>query len=888
MTAHERRLLSWCFGLVISGLMLANCSAWLQNPAEDNSRGQTALRSGDYAAARKSFEAAVRTAPGPEASRVGLLQVLQITGAYEEADKRALQFLSTDSGSAGLYLESGRIETERGDYANAEKHFRRSIELAGSSVMKLEGMNELAGLLEMTGRRPESNSVWDKMLQEYTSGRIHGSGTLGVVAVAAWKRGYAQDAKDLFVDATDGKSGNEIQLEALSDFGYLFLEKYNAREATGVFRDCLKINKSYPPALVGLALAKKYDNNAEAENYARAALEINPHYVPALALLAELRMEEEDYGSALKEIQQALAVNPADLEALSLKAVCRQFLGDERTFSDTEKQVLKINPGYGRFYLTLAENLVSRRKYSEAVAQDRKAIEVDPELWPAYASLGMNLMRIGDLDGGRSALQQAFNKDPFNIWAYNTLDLLDQIAKFVGARSPHFTFLMAKEDRASLSSYAPKLAEEAYRNLTGKYGFTPEGPIQVEIYPDHGGFAVRTLGLPGLGALGVCFGKVVAIDSPRARPAGSFNWGSTLWHELAHVITLQMTRHNIPRWYSEGLSVYEEHRARPGWGDDLTPDFVRAYKEGKLLKVSELNAGMMRPKSPEQIGLSYYQAYLFCELIEEKFGFEKIKQSLNLFAENKPAEEVFRTALGWDTATLDREYAAFLDSRLREAARHLEFRQSPAGKDPSSEKLSLLALLGKKPDDFFANLRMGTILRGEKANREAEKYLRKAEELFPEYVGAGSPYQVLSGMYAEEKREDEELEQLISWTRHDETAAAPLERASQIYRRKKNWSAAAKALEQAVYILPYDPNSLSLLGDSAGEAGDWSTAVTAYQVLVDMDSPDPAGAHYGLARAFLALGRRPDAKRETLRALEIAPTFEKAQELLLQLSGAQP
>src|SRR5207249_6250298 len=86
--------------------------------------------------------------------------------------------------------------------------------------------------------------------------------------------------------------------------------------------------------------------------------------------------------------------------------------------------------------------------------------------------------------------------------------------------------------------YAPRLAEEAYAALTKKYGFTPkEQPLQVEVFPDHAGFAVRTLGLPGIGALGVCFGNVIALDSPRARKPGQFNWGSTLWHEFAHVIT---------------------------------------------------------------------------------------------------------------------------------------------------------------------------------------------------------------------------------------------------------------------------------------------------------------------------------------------------------------
>jgi hypothetical protein len=304
---------------------------------------------------------------------------------------------------------------------------------------------------------------------------------------------------------------------------------------------------------------------------------------------------------------------------------------------------------------------------SEAVGLNRKA---QADFSSAGMQLGINLMRVGDLEEEK-ALQQAFDGDPFNVrfnrWTCSTMD------KFARLESEHFVFRMAKEDEPTLSRHAPRLAEEVYARLSERYGFKPAGPIQLEIFPDHEGFAVRTLGLPGLGALGVCFGKVIAMDSPRARKSGSFNWGSTLWHEFAHVITLQMTRHNVPRWFSEGISVYEERRARPGWGDDLSAHFLRAYQEGKALKVSELNAGMMRPKFPEQIAFSYYQASLVCELIEEKFGFAKIKEALSLFAENLATEEVFRRALGWDMATLDREYGSLLDRRVRASAAHLDF-----------------------------------------------------------------------------------------------------------------------------------------------------------------------------------------------------------------------
>lgn len=887
-----RRPASLRFGVFAAAFFATNCSAWMPGAAESAALGRAALRSGDYAAARKHFESALKSDPALDESKAGLLETMRLTGLYGEAEARADEFLKTREQSALLHLARGQIAEDRGQYGAAEMHFRRAIALpaAQTGTLHLAATKELAGLLEIIGRREEANTLWDRIIEEYRQGRIRGSEGLGTAAVAAWHRGYARDAKDLFIDATGGKAGDQVSPEVLSDFGYLFLEKYEATYAMGVLRDCLKINKVYPPALVGMALAKRYENTSEVEAFARAAVSVNPSFVPAIRLLAELRIEEEDYNAAVKEIQRALAINPANLETLALQAVCQHLRGDTAGFSATEKQVLRINPTYGGFYHTLAENLVSRRKYREAVDEDRRAIALDPGLWLAHASLGMNLMRIGDLTGGRSELQRAFDGDPFNVWAFNTLDLLDQMDKFIRIKSDHFVYLMAKEDQSSLSRYGPRIAEDAYQQLTRRYGFKPEGPLQVEIFPDHGGFAVRTLGLPGLGALGVCFGKVVAIDSPRARKAESFNWGSTLWHEIAHVITLQMTNHNIPRWFSEGLSVHEERRARPGWGDHLTLEFVRAYKEGKLLKVSELNAGMMRPKSPEQIELSYYQAALFCELIEEKFGFEKIRQSLELFAANTPPDSVFRQVLGWDSATLDAEYARYIETRLRDIAGHLNFPKS-SDRMPHVGRIdrqALSAALAKDPDDFMLNLQMGIRMHEDKADREAEGYLKKAEALFPQYVGPGSPYEILSSLYLEEKREDEALAQLLGWTRYDGNTATALRRAAEIYQKRKDWAAAARLLDLSLYINPYDPQAYVALGEVSGEAGNWSEAATAFQVLVDLDPPDPAGAHYGLARAWLGLGKAAEAKREVLRALEIAPSFEKAQALLLRLSGEQP
>jgi tetratricopeptide (TPR) repeat protein len=301
-----------------------------------------------------------------------------------------------------------------------------------------------------------------------------------------------------------------------------------------------------------------------------------------------------------------------------------------------------------------------------------------------------------------------------------------------------------------------------------------------------------------------------------------------------------------------------------------------------------LNAGFTRPQSPGQVSLSYYQAGLACEMIVEKFGFEKIRETLRLFSENKPSEEVFRLALGWDAAMMDVEYARFIDARVKVIASHLHFKpaEQASVKDSSGlqDKSALARALESDPDDFFANLQLGMLLRKEGHNAAAEIHLNRAQKIFPQYTEEGNPYQVLGQMYLELNREEDALAEFTAWIRMDGSALTPLLQAAEIYRNRKNWTSAAEALELAIYINPYDLDIQKKLGEAAMESERWPAAIAAYRALVALNASDPAGSHYDLARALRASGDRREAKREVLRALEIVPSFIKAQELLLRLS----
>jgi tetratricopeptide (TPR) repeat protein len=94
---------------------------------------------------------------------------------------------------------------------------------------------------------------------------------------------------------------------------------------------------------------------------------------------------------------------------------------------------------------------------------------------------------------------------------------------------------------------------------------------------------------------------------------------------------------------------------------------------------------------------------------------------------------------------------------------------------------------------------------------------------------------------------------------------------------------AAAALERAIWISPYDPAIHTKLAEHLGAIGDRAKVVRERRAIVALDPVDRAEARYQLARALADAGDRASARREVILALEEAPSFERAQVLLLEL-----
>ena len=335
--------------------------------------------------------------------------------------------------------------------------------------------------------------------------------------------------------------------------------------------------------------------------------------------------------SAVKQADEAIELSPDALDAMAIHAAV-ELLADRSPDAWLDK-IRQVNPTYGEGYALVAHHLVLNRRYEDGVAYYRKAIEADPQLWSAHSELGINLMRLGQEDEPRQQLEMCYNNGYRDAATVNSLRLLDSYKNFVTFKDDTTILKLHKNEADLLRPYFEEVLKRAIATYEKKYKMKLPGPVQVEVYPDHEDFAVRTLGMPGLGALGVTFGEVVAMDSPSGRKPGDFNWASTLWHEMSHVYILTATNHRVPRWFTEGLAVHEETRSRSRMGRPHHAGHPRRHRDKKLLPVADSTAASSVPSIRAQVIVSYYQAGRICDYIQSRWGADKLLDMVHSFAQ---------------------------------------------------------------------------------------------------------------------------------------------------------------------------------------------------------------------------------------------------------------
>ncbi|MGC4029050.1 MAG: tetratricopeptide repeat protein [Steroidobacteraceae bacterium] len=704
------------------------------------------------------------------------------------------------------------------------------------------------------GRQEEANRCYRAL-----TGAPAGADPL-LRAEALWGLGDIQGANQAFREAV-AAAANDPRPRVR--WGRLFLSTGQYQDAMRLFQEALEIAPRDYEAGVARARLTADRFSGDVDDALRELIEGNPEGIEAQLVAAHVAIEngrlDEAGGAAQRALALAEAQRRAPLEAYTLLAAVE--VTGQRDPARWIRAALAYNPRYGTLFEQLGYFEVIRRRYDEAEKWFARAVEVQPDLWPAHRERGLNLLRLGDVAGARAALERAYSGDRFSTATVNTLRLLDSFGQYeiIQSSDPALRLQLHRKEAAALAPYVGQLARQSIATFAQRYGYTPSEPVTIELYPDHDDFGVRTAGLPGIGLLGVTFGHVVAMDSPSGRQSGDFHWGSTLWHEMAHVFTLSATQHRVPRWLSEGLSMFEEWRTGPTPGVAVGPDLVEAFIGGKFLPVAQLDEGFLRPAYPNQVQISYMQAGLVCLFAEQRWGLPRLVEFLRAFNEDISTAEAVRRVFGVEPEAFDSEFQAFMKQRF-----------APYIAQPARWKEQMAAARAALEGKRWAAARTAA---------------QAAIELLPEFTAGGNAYQMLAA--AEEGAGDKAaaMRALLAWRAAGGWDPEGLRTLAQQLLDAGRGTEALEVLEAVNYVDPLAPGGHAQLGELLLAANRPADALREYQVLLALAPLDTAAANYGLARAWRASGDAARARRHLLQALETAPRFRPAQKLLLEMTG---
>ncbi len=686
--------------------------------------------------------------------------------------------------------------------------------------------------------------------------------------------------------------------------GELALEKHDYALAGRLFQEGLKELPDDPDLHYGLARAYAPGDQKFMLASLEAALERNSNHVGALLLLADHHIAGEDYRGAEELLDQVESVNPWHPEAWAYRALIAHLRNQLELESDARENALRFWPTNPRVDFLIGTKLSQKYRFAAGASHQKRALGFDPDYLPAKGQLAQDLLRLGEEAEGWQLAEDVQRADPYDVQANNLAALHQIIGKFQVLTNGHFVLRMAPREAALYGPRALELLEQARARLTAKYGTLLADPTLVEIFDAEKDFAVRTFGMPDNdGFLGVCFGPVITANSPGSRAGRRFNWESMLWHEFCHAVTLQLTRNKMPRWLSEGISVYEERQAKPAWGEQLNPRYREMLLGKELTPVSKLSAAFLAPKSPVHLQFAYYESSLVVQFLFERFGQEKVLAILRQLGEGGEINEVL-AAVTIPMPELEKQFEAFAQATARAMAPGLDW-ERPAGdlflgmsRRPARDEAESLPPMPRlsedawaawsksRPTNYWVMTSQADRLLEQKKWAEAKPVLMKLIELYPGAAGSESPYRKLAAVCRALGDTNGERETLSRFAEKDDQAVDAYARLMEMAGETQDWPTVLTNAERYLAVDPLVPVPYRHLAKASEATGQARVAIAAYQALLQLDPANPAEVHYHLAKLLYEAGE-PEAKRHILQALEEAPRYREALRLLRQMHSEQ-
>lgn len=821
--------------------------------------------------------------------------------ACAEMCKEEVQRGVWNDGWSRLLIEShfalGQYEEAKEVYDSVQLKFNSSLTLRILGIEAYRYCNDSAAARKLLEEIPE---MVENASYRYTDreNRL----ALGRLAVS-----MGNDAREVLKSSYDVVLRSDPKfVDAHIAVGELGLEKADYQEAAKSFAKAVELRPADPQIHYLLARAWESSDPVKCDAFLSKALELNPRHTDSLLMQARNRIDAERYDQAEQILQTIQETNPRHPIAIALQASIAHLRGAYEEEGKLRKKALatwELNP---RVDFTIGDVLSRHYRFVEGAEYQRRAFQMDPQFAPARFRLAQDLLRLGKDEEGWELVRQVAESDRYNVEAFNLRTLQDRLSQFTTIEGNNLWLRMDAKEAQIYGQRALKLLEEAKDVLEKRYDFPLKHRVTVEIFPKQSDFAIRTFGLPGgVGFLGVCFGNVITANSPASQGETPSNWESVLWHEFCHSITLQKTNNRMPRWLSEGISVYEELQRNPGWGQRMNPTYREMLLGEDFVPLSQLSGAFLNPKTPMHLQFAYFESSLAVQYLVEVHGLPLLQRLLVDLGTGVPMQMALENRYG-ATEGLDKDFKAYIQKIATGFHPNTDFAKSPKpdakrdsegvggelgidgglfgeGGRKSLTEAELTEWLKEKPNSYYA-LRQQVISQIASKNwNSATTSATRLLELYPDDSERGGALDLAALVARESKDSATEAKHLMTLTRLSGDRVSALQRLIELNREAQDWASMVDNANRLLAVQPLTSVGHEALVEANAKLGRLADSVDSLVALRELKPTDPAGVHYQLAEALHAAGRDTEARIEVLKALEFSPRYREAQKLLLAI-----
>ncbi len=801
------------------------------------------------------------------------------TGRYDEC----IEICKTEV-ERGVWYESWSrllIETylTTGQYVEAQSVYEEAIERYSLSLrLRLLGietyrMND--NTIEASKQQSVIPDLLDRMPARYT-------GRDELVPLGKYFLMTGEDARKVLEICFDEAIKEDPDMvEAYVASAELAIEKRDDKVATQTLEKAAKLDPNDPQIAFLQAKAWIASDSEKASQHLQRAFELNDRHVPSLLFKADMEIDSEDFDEANKTLDVALGVNPNNPIAWALRASIAHLQGryeDEGKARHSALQPWSLNPEVD---FTIGRKLSQHYRFAESIQYQVRALKMDADYLPAKSQLAQDMLRSGNTENGWRLIEEVRARDPYDVATFNLRRLEEELKKFHTIEILGFVIRMDPTEATIYGDSVVELLTQVRSVLTKKYAIELQEPVYVEIFPKQKDFAIRTFGMPGgQGFLGVCFGQLITANSPASQGTTPSNLHGVLWHEYCHVVTLQKTKNKMPRWLSEGISVYEERQRDPTWGQSMDTMYRQMILSEDLTPVSKLSSAFLNAKTPMHLQFAYFESSMVIEYLIEKYGLDVLKRILDDLAVGMPINESLKRYTN-SLEALDAEFAQYARRKAESFAPDIDYTEEDFPERPNIENLE--SWLAEHPNHYQALEQTAAHWISEKAWDKATGILERMQKLNPDDGRESGLYGMLAAVSRAQEKFDAERAFLKELASRNSDCLDALERLIQLDRDRNDWTSVAQWCNRVLQVNPLLPSIQSVAAEAAEKTGDAKSAQRAFQAQLALQPVDPSAVHYHLAKSYLSLDEIEKARRHVLMALEESPRYQEALELLLAI-----